>query len=84
MAASPEHAKHAARLAALLRGMGVRTMLDAGRSVEEAVSQARAGGIGQVIAVSGPIEATGTMTLHDSRSGATSDLVAGDLARFKA
>jgi histidyl-tRNA synthetase len=82
LATSPEHAKHAAKLAALLRGMGVRTLLDAGRTVEEAVSQARDGGVGRLIAVSGPIEATGALTLHCPESGATSELAAGDLTGF--
>ena len=82
LATSPEHATHAAGLAALLRGMGVRTALEGQCSLEEAVRLARSRGIGRLIAVSGPIEAAGSLRLYYPESGATVDIVAGDLSQW--
>jgi histidyl-tRNA synthetase len=82
VAPDASHAPEAAKLAAYLRSKGARTLLETDRPIDQALARARAGGVHRVIAVAGPIEGVGTMTLHDPAGGPPAEVVAGDLARL--
>jgi hypothetical protein len=57
-------------------------LLETDRPIDQALARARAGGLHRVIAVAGPIEGVGTVTLHDPAGGPSAEIVAGDLARL--
>lgn len=82
VADDPSHAPHAARLAAELRSLGVRVLLDSGRSVASALDSAARSGADRVISVSGPVDGRDTLTLHDPGGNPPVFLAPGDLARI--
>jgi histidyl-tRNA synthetase len=72
----------AVRLATYLRTKGAPTLLEPERSLDEAIALARGRGIARVVAVAGPLETTGALTLHDLTAGTTAEVAPGLLARL--
>jgi histidyl-tRNA synthetase len=65
VATRPEVVGAAVRLATYLRSKGGRAVLETRRPLAEALTHAEALGLARVVAVAGPMEDPGTLTLHD-------------------
>jgi histidyl-tRNA synthetase len=65
VAPDPAHEPFAARFAAFNRRAGVCSLLESGTTVEDALTRARGGSDTVVVAVTGPMDEKGALTLYD-------------------
>jgi histidyl-tRNA synthetase len=82
VAASEADAADAVRLATYLRTRGAPAVLEADRSLDDAIALARGLGLSRVVSVAGRPEAAGALSLHDLSAGTVGEVAPAALARL--